>query len=486
MKKKTQALLKNFKLDVKQVIIFVVMVAVTLAITLPMSLNWVWNEDSWGHHGQYEKLTEALLDGHLYMDYEVDPKLMQLGNPYDRGQREAYGVHYEFDHAYYEGHYYMYFGVVPVIILFIPLKLLGITITGTDCTQIMAAGAVAGLFALFYILYKKYAPKLPLATYLTTASAVSGISLWYAIKYPSLYCTAITSGVCMAIWGVYFCFKAFVLDTEFKKTVLHAALGASFAALVFGCRPTIGFVSLFFIPIIIQYAKKNYTKFSWKQRGQVVAAFAIPYIVVAVLLMIYNYARFDNPFEFGQTYQLTLVDQSFFMDDKPMFGEGWLAEYWNDVLFYLVENKPLSKVFPYLQEQGLLILFPMLLLGFAAFRSVKQQKTTESFVKGLCSTILGTVAIIILMQSRWAPYEHRRYSMDFSFMFGILMMLGVCRIFMDAEETKYKKLNWLVSLVSVGACIVTFLLFYTTGESAMADIDPELPARVAEKLFFWK
>ena len=27
-------------------------------LVYPMSLNWVWDEGSWGHHGQYEKMAE--------------------------------------------------------------------------------------------------------------------------------------------------------------------------------------------------------------------------------------------------------------------------------------------------------------------------------------------------------------------------------------------------------------------------------------------
>ena len=176
--------------------------------------------------------------------------------------------------------------------------------------------------------------------------------------------------------------------------------------------------------------------------------------------MLYNYARFENPFEFGQSYQLTLVDQHFYMDGKPMFGPGWLANYLNDILFYFMKYTAVSEVFPYIHEDGLLVLFPVLLLGAAAFRNTKNQKKTEDFVPGVCGSILLVVFVIILMQSRWAPYEHRRYSMDFNFLLGILLMFGVCRIFMDADEAKYGKLNGLISLASIGACMVSILLFF--------------------------
>ena len=35
----------------------------------------------------------------------------------------------------------------------------------------------------------------------------------------------------------------------------------------------------------------------------------MPYVAVGVALMCYNYARFEDPFEFGQAYQLTVADQ---------------------------------------------------------------------------------------------------------------------------------------------------------------------------------
>lgn len=470
---------------IQKVICVAILILATLLTTLPMSLNWVWNEDSWGHHGQYEKLTDAILNGHLYMDYEVDDKLLEMDNPYDRSAREALGVSYQFDHAYYEGHYYMYFGVVPVFILFLPLRLLGITIAGSQGTQIFAAGAIAGFFALFYAIVQKYYKRLPMGTYLSVSCAVSFISLWYAVKYPALYCTAITSGICLAVWGIYFCFRAFVVDEELKQTVFHGALGALLSALVFGCRPTIGLASIIYLPMIWHYASKRWFSTTLSQKIKVVCAFCIPYIMVAVLLMLYNYARFDNPFEFGQSYQLTLVDQHTYMSDGPVLGMDQIIRVINDTLYYFVSYTSVTKAFPHIHEDGLLVLFPVLFLGAACFRPWKQ-KDNDVFVKGLCGTILFTVFVIIFMQARWSPFVLRRYSMDFNFLLGILLMLGVCRLFMDAEGTYIRRTGSMVTALACLACVVCVLLFFTKGESAMADIYPELPGKVEAFLYFWK
>lgn len=60
------------------------------------------------------------------------------------------------------------------------------------------------------------------------------------------------------------------------------------------------------IPLLIFYLRRCE---SIKDFGKTFLAFCVPFAVVAALLMLYNYARFENPLEFGQSYQLTIVDQ---------------------------------------------------------------------------------------------------------------------------------------------------------------------------------
>ena len=81
---------------------------------------------------QYELMADALLKGQVYLEYgDMDRRLLEMPNPYDTKARRELGVRYHWDHAFYKGRYYMYFGVVPVFLLFIPFKL----ITGTSLTE---------------------------------------------------------------------------------------------------------------------------------------------------------------------------------------------------------------------------------------------------------------------------------------------------------------------------------------------------------------
>ena len=98
-----------------------VFIFTVLLCVLPMGLSPSYNGENPDYMNQYELLAESLSNGHVYIDYDdVDPKLLALDNPYDPEARKAAGVSFHWDHAFYKGRYYMYFGVVPVFLLFLP------------------------------------------------------------------------------------------------------------------------------------------------------------------------------------------------------------------------------------------------------------------------------------------------------------------------------------------------------------------------------
>ena len=133
------------------------------------------------------------------------------------------------------------------------------------------------------------------------------MSIWYAMAEPALYCTAITAAVALEIWSIFFYIKAVYWEKNENKQILFAAIGALLGALVFGCRPPVALANIVVIPLLFVFLKEH--PFSKKLAGKLALA-ATPYLLVAMGLMTYNYVRFDNPFEFGQAYQLTVTDQS--------------------------------------------------------------------------------------------------------------------------------------------------------------------------------
>ena len=142
----------------EKITIGVVLVILILLCTLPMGLAPGWNGEDPGATNQYELVAEAILNGHINIDNgDVDPLLLQMDNPYDPQARVDLGVDYRWDTAYYHGHYYMYFGVVPVFLLFLPFRLItGMSLTTYHATQVFVAFFICGVFANFYMMSKRF------------------------------------------------------------------------------------------------------------------------------------------------------------------------------------------------------------------------------------------------------------------------------------------------------------------------------------------
>ena len=164
----------------EKITIGVVLVILILLCTLPMGLAPGWNGEDPGATNQYELVAEAILNGHINIDNgDVDPLLLQMDNPYDPQARVDLGVDYRWDTAYYHGHYYMYFGVVPVFLLFLPFRLItGMSLTTYHATQVFVALFICGVFANFYMMSKRFFKKMTLGMYLMLASAFSIMSVW--------------------------------------------------------------------------------------------------------------------------------------------------------------------------------------------------------------------------------------------------------------------------------------------------------------------
>lgn len=431
----------------KRLLTVLVVVFTVLCSVLPMKLSPVWNGEIPGHRNQYELMAEAILDGHLYLDKSVDPRLEEMDNPYDPDARKALGVKAEWDHAYYDGHYYMYFGVVPVFLVFLPFRILtGASLTTYCATQIFVAGFILGVFMLFSKLAKRFFKELPLSMYLFLSVAVSTMSVWYIVGAPALYCTAIASAICMEIWSLYFFIKAVYDKNTERRTYLYAFLGSLFGALAFGCRPSIALANILVIPLLITFLKDR--KFSLKMLGKLLLS-ALPYVVIGVLLMLYNYVRFENPFEFGQAYQLTVADQTAYGSIFSTWDTTKIIQSLHSLMLGYSE-KPI--------RCGVLLVFPVLIysvIGLAnsdARRIIKESKIS-SFVYALFVSVL----LIIVIDVLWSPYIIPRYSMDFTWLMGIAAYL-IIGFYYKVKPDK-ERFSCFICLLSLYAILMSVNLF---------------------------
>ena len=148
-------------------IIICAAVLLMISCIVPMGLSPGHNGEYDTFRNQYEMITEAFLNGQLHFQYEVDDRLLAMENPYDPVARGKQGVDFQWDHALYKGRYYMYFGVVPVFLVFLPYRIVtGVTLTTYHATQLFVAFIITGIFATFFLLCKLFFRKMPLVEYL--------------------------------------------------------------------------------------------------------------------------------------------------------------------------------------------------------------------------------------------------------------------------------------------------------------------------------
>ncbi len=444
---------------VKGMVTVLVALITMAACVLPMDKLPLWNGEQPDHRNQYEVMAESILDGHIDLYYDEVDTLANLNNPYDPDERAAAGVSYHWDHAYYEGHYYMYFGVVPVFLAFLPYRLLtGQALTTYHATQFFVVLFIAGVFMLFRLLAKRFFKKLPFGVYLALSAAVSAMSVWYASAEPALYCTAITAALALQTWSFYFFVRAVYVEERENRQILLAAVGALLGALVFGCRPPIALANLLVIPMLVAFLRQR--KWSWRVAGKLVLA-ALPYVAVAAALMWYNYARFENPFEFGQAYQLTVADQT---DYKVTLDKATLLRLANNLISNYLWVGKVEEAFPYINTSGVLWNFPVVLLCVALFRAPSVKAMKKDTVLPLAWCLPLTVLVITALDILWTPYLLERYNMDIYFLLGIALFLAVGYWYATCTEKQGRRLACFVMILSAATVVSSFLYYaYTVG-----------------------
>ena len=437
----------------KKLVTLLVALITVAGCILPMDMLPIWNGEVPGHRNQYELMAENILEGRIYFDYGDEAGLLEMENPYDPDARDKAGVRYHWDHAFYNGRYYMYFGIVPVFLAFLPYRIItGAALTTFHATQLFTALTIAGVFVLFDLLTKRFFKRLPYCVYLALSVAFSVMSVWYATAEPALYCTAITAGLALEVWSLYFFIRAVYVEKKENKQIFLATVGALLGALVFGCRPTIALGNLLVIPMLINFVKQR--EFDGKLLGKLALA-ALPYALVAAGLMLYNYARFDDPFEFGQKYQLTVADQSQY---SIALNANTILRIINDSLESFFSFGDIRSAFPYLHPSGVFFNFPILLLIAGVCKVSVLKNMHYAKVLPLIAGIVVTVLIITAMDILWTPYLLERYHMDIYFLLGIgcFMTVGFWFNICTAKQRRglCAVLSMLAVLTVISACLL--------------------------------
>lgn len=280
----------------------------------------------WPHHRQYQDLAVSLSNGTVRLtDYEVSEELLSEENPYDTIALNVEGIPYKMDAAYYNGSYYVYFGIVPELLLYFPYYLItGRPLANYNADLILYCLFAAGVFICIKELIFRFAPdeedennsRIPFVMYLLMCICTCLFSnMVYLISRPDIYNIPIMAATAFTFTGLGLWLKSCV--NEGRRKVLYISAGSLCMALVAGCRPQLlifGVAALFIFRIVkmnVGEDRKLKIDFSWKDFGlREAAAFVLPYILTAIPVCAYNYLRFNNILDFGATYSMTTNDMN--------------------------------------------------------------------------------------------------------------------------------------------------------------------------------
>ena len=236
--------------------------------------------------------------GQLHLPIVPSQELLALTDPWDPVQNDAYRMH---DLVLFNRRYYLYHGAGPAILLFAPWRLL----TGRDLPEPAAVAVFCIAGFLFYsaalLCLLKTCNKCPSAAVLSISLLALAVcqSAPYLCNRVDVYEVAIAGGLFCIASGFFFFIKGL---TSAKSNVWFAASGFAFG-LAISCRPHLAFAGLIVSLVLIVRI--------WKRRrsGLIIewigaSLFLAALVTCGTALGLYNYLRFDDPFEFGLRYLL--------------------------------------------------------------------------------------------------------------------------------------------------------------------------------------
>jgi hypothetical protein len=405
----------------------------------------------------YNLLLHGFLKGHLYLDVPVDPAMLAASNPYDVRVWVPHG--WMLDASFYHGHYYVYYGVVPVLVFMLPFRLL----TGGDL-WLGAAGESAAVLAFLALAWlwlrirRDYFPRCGAVIVFASVMALGlATGLLSIARRPLMYEFAIASGCLFATLMLHSLYSA--LSSERRSAWM--ALAGAFLGLSVGCRPT--FLLAILAPAWVLWSLLRQDRpgilplWTPGRSARPVMGFAVGFGAIFSGLLLYNYLRFSNFLDFGYGYLL--------QDPVADLKHVWSPSYFLfNLRLYYVGSLEWSRHFPF-ATMGPLPKWPQHYYGCADIYGILKYAPVVWFLlasplalrRGPApgprhfATVLGMVGLAYLGPAACVLFFNNtalRYTVDFLPNLVLLSTLGACALDQAASPPLAKRAaraGWLVA-----------------------------------------
>ncbi len=441
----------------------------------------------------YSQTFDALQKGQVYLDVEPDAGLAELENVYDRGLRNNSGASSIWDRAYYDGKYYSYFGITPVLVLFYPVYwITGALPTMVTTNEFFAVFAVFFLCLTLHAAMRLFAPRGNLLLFLLMMPAATcACGALYCFQYPNMYGAAVAAALCFCFATLWLGFSACLAKRHSAKLILLAACGLALG-LCAGSRPSMAVCGLVLAPLFLGILLDKQQ--SLRCRLEQAYVFLIPVLLAGAGLMYYNALRFGSPLDFGASYQLTVSNIS--------ANHLRLSALPAAFMHYFCHIPSFRNLFPYFGMNGagvanygmyvyIDIMFgafflPLLLMGtFLLPSSLRMQPQSDGIAKLRERGFLVGCFVIALFIA-WADFclagVHLRYLFD---LMPVMLPGCVCTI-LRTTTLRSKTQYGLAVLAAFLTMVVVWMLMLTDNGHTTAQKYPELFETVEDLVVFWR
>ncbi|MCQ2427917.1 MAG: hypothetical protein MJ137_05895 [Clostridia bacterium] len=451
----------------------------------------------------YIQQFDAFEKGQAELDVRVSGQLLECKNPYDPNERAESHAWYMWDRAMYNGKYYSYFGIAPLLTVYYPHYLLNGTLpSDSEVMSVFLFMAAIFMPLCVWLWAFAFSPKLPKLLLLFAAPScfwATMITLIARGRTPFYYIASVAACAFLTAF-LFFALLAYNCKKRWAVYLNLALAGISFG-LCFQSRINTAFcAAIVVVPalwfLIIARERKAKKKARAAETVFELAALGLPVMLFFTGSMIFNAMRFSGPLDFGTDYQLTVADVSTY----KMHG-SWIIP---SVYHYIIAPLSDGEAWPYLNfnytyftdygtyiyrdaSMGLLnipLMFSLFLapaVWFSEKYSVRRKVMTLSAVIAILvtawiNTCLGGIIY--------------RYTCDMTVIaafFSAIILLSVCETVLKSSKRAGKILvitaAFLLMIISVYVCIRISLL---NGNGNVISYDDETAEKFAKFLFFRK
>jgi hypothetical protein len=379
----------------------------------------------------YDRLADAFIHGRLDLRPSPPPGLLALPDPYDPGANQVYRDQGFHDLVLYKGRFYTQWGPTPAVVLFAPLRLVGIDVSHAVAAFVFGIGAwLFGCAALAFV-RRRWLPRTP--PYLLLAGwavLAAGNLAPFLMRRPLVYEVVIVCGLCFAMGALYF-----LLSGGFGERLSRwrLALGSLCLGLAAGSRPHLAIGGLAVVVIAWR---------AWRggpSQRKVLPALLLPAGACLLALMAYNQARFGSPGSVGGDYQITAIN-------IRTYDLGSVAYIAPGLFYYLLAPPTLAHMTPFTGWYtflvprgypgtappgiddpaapigGILLCAPIVLLAAVGlWRRRREPPAHRELRRVIAGIVVCGLGCMVFLAYLIFPLE--RYAGDFT---GLLVFAGLC------------------------------------------------------------